>query len=200
MAYNRHMPRAVILGPSLYGGSNISTYFHEQSIQHIERFIRHIHHNCFLGKLFRILLAQYQLYIGFGTPILTQPSNRFPYSEKHYIQYLWEVISSIDLTLQITNTFIPHTTRIADKFIMDCLVEQNLKPHHLCIINNVRLWLRVSTVGDLFDSYTGLLYPLVTTASTQQPSNLQWPCRRKPLPSQVTIWKDNIYHTFVKGH
>lgn len=193
LGYNRHTPLAVILGPYKYGGSNLATYYNEQHIQHIERMLRYIRQNCYLGQLYLTSIEQYQQYIGTELPIFSQPSTNFQYGEKHIVKYIWDACTTIHLTLDIPNLHTSPPTYSNDRFIMDLFIHLNLDDYTLRILNNVRLWLRVEKMSDIFHHTTQQLHLWVSNVTRQNSTPLNWPLRRKPSPTHISIWKTNIY-------
>ena len=175
LGYNCHTPLAVILGPHEYGGSNLTTLFHEQHIQHIERMIQYIQRKCFLGQLYLTSIKQYQQYIGTELPIFSQSSANFQYGEKHIIKYLWDACSSINLTFEITDLQLPPKSFANDRYIMDAFISQHIDNYTLQKLNNVQLWLRVEKMSDIFHHTTFQLHYWVSNASRQNYSPLKWP-------------------------
>ena len=175
LGYNRHMPAVVLAGPYQYGGHNLISCWHEQHCLHIERLIRYICRNCNIGKLLTILMEQYQFFLGIHQPFLSLPSTNYQYGIKHMLQYVWDACTELQVTLHMPSLHIQPLYCVNDYKIMDKFVEKGYPPWKLRILNNIRLWLRVSCGSELFDLLTMTLHSWVPLASQQQTSSFNWP-------------------------
>ena len=79
MGFNRHMPRAAIFGPTLYGGSGLAEAKVEQAVSLITDMITDIQQSNLVGKQFVFLIANYQRYLGTLLPFFSRNPNDFSY-------------------------------------------------------------------------------------------------------------------------
>ena len=69
LGYNKGFPRAVMLGPTTYGGDGVPHLFTESKLLQLEILVMHLRANTTLGQLFRINLNWIQLTLGLSTPL-----------------------------------------------------------------------------------------------------------------------------------
>ena len=70
------------------------------------------------------------------------------------VKYLWDACSTINLTFAITELQPSPTSFSNDNFLMDLFISQQLDTLTLQKLNNIRLWLRVEKMSDIFDHTT----------------------------------------------
>ena len=145
-----------------------------------------------LGKQYMIALEQYQLFLGLEKPLLMQSPENFQYGETHIIQYIWEACAISNLQFHIPNLRIQKRRFSNDKFLMDIFLDLKVPTTIRKVLNNVRLWLRVSRLSDIFDPVTQRLHPWVMSATSQSTSMLEWPQRCRPSPYAIRQWKTYI--------
>ena len=101
MGYNRHMPRAVIFGPTTYGGSGLADAKVEQAVHLIMDMITDIQRSTLVGKQFVFLIANYQRYLGTSIPFFSQNPDDFPYKPANSrITLIWKKMYSHNISIK----------------------------------------------------------------------------------------------------
>ena len=107
LGFNRHMPKAVLYGPKLYGGKQLMNTHTEQTVLHLEIFMAHIRGGDDIGTLQRILLNKQQLVSGAEDFILHTSYSRYQYCEHNEVTFLWDKLSSLGITVDIQGAWRP---------------------------------------------------------------------------------------------
>ena len=116
--YHKGLPRAVLYGPSLYGGTEWDTSYLLQVYEKVRFFLGHVRRNDRLGKLLVILVQTIQLVAGINDQILDTEIKWTTWVETTWITFLqtclWEVNGRIKLECKKYKC-----PRKQDQFIMD---------------------------------------------------------------------------------
>ena len=186
--YSSKMPRAIVFGPEKYGGmaweSPVGMIVQEQ----IKLFIGSMRLQDTVGKLLGTQVTWLQLIAGTKIPVL-QDSRTLPYLPIGWITSLRDKLQNYDITIEISNYWVPQIQRENDKCIMEYVI------HHLprwmwASINLCRLYMQAITITDIttFDGTTIPKEVYLVKAPYRQ-SQLNFPLPTKPTREQRSHWQ-----------
>ena len=149
LGYNKTFPRAVLLGPTDYGGEAIPHLYTEGRIQQIEYLMMHIRANTELGILFKINIDWLQLTAGLGEGFFTT-HRPIPYVS-NWFNGIRDFLIQVNGTLHIRDTYLPVLEREHDKFIMNEFlnIAPRMSSNQFRSLNNWRLFFQVQVLSDI---------------------------------------------------
>ena len=116
--YSSKMPRAVVFGPSTYGGMQWETPLSILLTSQLTMLIGSIRLDDIIGKLILIQLEWIQLVSGLGTPIL-EYTKIIDYIPSGWIQNLHRLLVETGLQVKIDNSWRATKRRVKDDIIME---------------------------------------------------------------------------------
>lgn len=130
------MPRAVVFGPTKYGGIAMIDLETEQLASHLESIVKDLRTDTLQAEEHSIVLAAYQRYMGCGKHFLDNDPNNWPYKPKQYkTTYIWTMIWKHNISIRSSHLWKPVSKYSNDEAIMDGIVrtalEQRGTPGHL---------------------------------------------------------------------
>ena len=207
LGYNRGFPRAVLLGPTDYGGAAIPHLYTECNIQKLEMIIMHVRANTELGILFRINLNWIQLISGLTTPFF---EHSIPQPFLHnWFTGLRDFLISINGTLCISDTYVPQLERIHDQSLMEVFstMSPKLSKNQIRYVLNWRLFFQVQTLSDICNAKGDIIldiylkYPSSDNIKTLRPdriSRVEWPYQPHPTSkSTFSLWVRCLRQCFL---
>jgi len=148
------------------------------------------------------LLETYQLYAGVRDPIL-EDTRSFPWCPDGWVSSLRRFLAQTNSQIILQSRWLAPTRRQGDSHIMDDVWMLNLSKTELTDANNVRLYLRVTTLSEITE-HTGrrILTSCYHRSDTPEPgthgSTLQWPTQPSPGKRAWHTWQKiltNLYLT-----
>jgi hypothetical protein len=127
MGYDHSTPRALIYGPSKFGGLGI---------QHLYIW------NSLLGQAFRINLNYLQLTAGIIEPIL-ESCTPLPYIDNNWILRLRQFLNEINANLEINDIWLPQNQRTNDTPLTTGFMQKTTSRAELKVLNNWRMYYKV---------------------------------------------------------
>jgi len=200
MGYPRSFPRVVAYAPKDYGGVGLRLFGTEQGLHKILQIIKHIRTNTSIGKVYGIVIQNYQLMSGLSQPVL-QDTRTLPWSNAPWIDTTRQFLHTTQSAVLLNNPWITTTRRQHDRHIMDDILGLNLPKQHAIQLQSVRLYLRVTVLSEITDASGLSLLP--TTFKRPNPrynemrddttsSTLRWPNQPSPGPNAWKRWKEII--------
>ena len=149
--YNRHTKRAILYGPKSLGGARFYHLLTLQGMGQLFGFLKHWRApNTQPGTLVRIALAWTQLNAGTGTSILTDVQTPLPHCESKWFKALRSFLHSIDVSLELDDSYVLPLQRENDFYLMDRIItEGTFTDSQLTLINYCRLYLQAITLSDI---------------------------------------------------
>jgi hypothetical protein len=178
MHINRNTSRAIVFGPTAYGGLGLPHLYPHSNFKKLTLFLGHLRLQDKTGKLIMIGLSHIQLIVGSGVLFLNQQYDKFGKEVPGgWLSSVWEFSSQISLTYQIVDHWIPHPQRQGDTFIMTLFRTLSLPSSTITILNRCRLYLQVITVADIASADGKLIVPWVKDGLRHRDrfSTLHWP-------------------------
>ena len=206
---NRHTKRAIIWGPSKYGGLQIKDMYVEQLSRTVQQFVAHIRSDSAVGKTMKISVDAYQLLIGSSKPFMELNPCRFPYrpDSKHTkITFLWEHLHGINATLKIADQWLPTLRYHNDIAIMDAVLEAQTKAvgtasfipnQHIVYANACWLWLKATVLSDITDEVGNNIRPCMMDGSEKCKHDITYPMQENPPPVAWREWRMAIRQSFL---
>jgi ribonuclease HI len=193
--YEKCFPRCVVDAPTMYGGLGFYKIFTEQFGRKIETLISHVNDDSEVGQLVMSDLNLYQITLGTTKPILEgiKPPK---YTDNNWLGdigcYIYKFIGSI----QIDKLWKPTLLRINDRVIMDIVDDLDVTDAEKRIFNNFRIYLRVTTVSQIVDTFGEYILPELmdkdrcTTFNRKRTE--KWPNQQSPDKKYFSTWKKII--------
>ena len=196
LGYNRHLPRAVVYGSSAFGGLNLKHLYIEQGTKHVLNFIKYYRSGGSVGKLLKISLQWLRLIAGFSYCPLSRPQTDYHHIEDKWYQttlrFLYECGASIE-----TEPAPSVLCREHDSCLMEDFLLLQPTPCELKTLNQIRLFLRVTTLSDICTP-TGDEIDRQCWEGTQcKTSTRLWPRMEKPPPRAWSIWRKYISSCYL---
>jgi ribonuclease HI len=193
MGYEHGSPRALIHGPLEMGGCEIPHLYTEMLGLKIESIISHIRADSILGKSFRININYLQLLSGLEQPIFSTRDN-IGYITNNWLIHLRNFLLEINGALHIKDLWQPTKLRQHDIVLMSEFVSLGFNTAELRLINNWRLYFRVTTLAELCNPEGTRIRECFLKEPTSEyvneinPSALQWPNQGKPSKRGFKLW------------
>ena len=196
LGYNRHLPRAVVFGSSSLGGLNFKHLYIHQGTMHVTQFIKHYRSGGNIGKLLQIALRWLRLIAGFSFCPLRRPQANYHHIEDKWfgttIRFLHECNAWIE-----TDDNIQIYSRTQDSSLMEDFLLLDPSPGKLKLLNQCRLFLRVTSLSDICTENGDKLTRNCWEGTDRQPSPLLWPCQHKPSTKAWRIWRSFLSKCYL---
>ena len=186
--YCSKMPRAVVFGPSKYGGMDWENPATICLYEKIKFLLGSIRLQDVVGQLLLIQLSWMQLYAGISIPIL-EYNKSLDYLPPGWIKNLHEYLVDSTVQIELFGGWVPARQREHDAIIMDYVL------HHTpswmwSAINRCRLFLKVTTLADL-TTIDGRQIPskIRKVKKAIRKSNLSFPLQLRPPAADISYWK-----------
>ena len=194
--YNRNMKRAVVFGPTTYGGAGFLRLYDHRGIGQITSFLRHWRKGTVLGQLLRTLITWCNYSVGMSTSVVTDVHISLPHLESQWIGSLRSYLASVDAWIETDEPYVaPRLERVNDDYIMERIVKSGkFSPAQIRTANYCRLFLGAVTLADLTTTtgkyldqakVAGRLSLLLGTTSTKWLKVYQ----ESPSESEWRVWK-----------
>ena len=197
LGYNRHLPRAVVFGSSKFGGLNLKHLYIDQGTKHVTQFIKYYRNGGSIGDLLKISLQWLRLIAGFSFCPLAQPQPNYHHIDDRWytttIRFLYECKASIQ-----TNDTIRIFCRHHDSCLMEDFLLCDPPPRDLKVLNQCRLFLRVSTLSDICSSDGRTITRQCWEGLHPVHSTLLWPKQDKPASSSWSTWRKYITRCYLQ--
>ena len=186
--YSSKMPRAIVFGPSLFGGMQWESPYSILLAEQIKLVIGSLRMEDTVGKLLNIQLQWIQLAVGLSTPVL-EAKTTIPYVPHCWIKLLHEKLVDTNITIQTSTTWIPEDKRANDQIIMD-FVTRHLPPKSWGEINQCRLYLKAITLSDI-TTFDGAYIPdsVYRVAKPYRDSSISFPKQKRPSKAARHEWQ-----------
>ena len=198
LGFNRHMPKAVLYGPRLYGGKQLMNMHTEQTTLHLEIFIAHTRGGQDINTLQRILLNKQQLATGAKDYLFLLPYSRYSYSEHNEVTFLWRQLSALNIQLDIQGAWRPSIRYPQDVFIMEKFVDKGYPVDVLIVLNDVRVYMKVIVLSGITSNQGRKMAQWAMQCEVNLYHKWVWSPRRRPTSQNMKVWRDCIRGTFMK--
>jgi hypothetical protein len=151
--FNKNTKRAILFGPSVYGGANFRHLYTEQGVGQILMFLKYWRTEGQQGTILRIALSWSQMAAGTSTSILEDVTTPLPHLESKWITSLRKYLQTIGGEFELDQDYVPPLQREYDEHIMDIIIDSGrYSDKELCYLNYCRIYLQASTISDLTDA------------------------------------------------
>ena len=99
LGYNQNLPRAIVHGPSEYGGINPHPTYQLQGAHHIVLFIKYINQENNRTQLLNTMIESTQLESGLQTPFLQYPAPFPMYLTQTWITTMWTYMTENNIKI-----------------------------------------------------------------------------------------------------
>jgi len=205
MGYRRNMPRAVVYAPKAIGGLGFRHLGFEQGVQQTLQLIKHMRANTTNGALFQLAINTYQLHAGLSKPIL-EDTRPCPWIPARWFNSIRQFLHTTNSQVILDKLWTIQHRRHFDRHLMEEFIQCNLTTRELQLINNVRLYLRVTTLSEISNhSGTHVLQQYMQYPNLETPfqhtyphvgSTLKWPTQLLPGPQSWKLWKRIVQRVF----
>lgn len=154
MGFHTRTLRAVVFGPIELGGMGAASLTTEQGVNQITSLLKHLRSETTTGDLHKALLEHYQSSSGLSRPIL-KDTNPIDYVDgAPLVDSIRQFMNANRITIQLDRVWTIAQQRERDQHIMEIARSTNTKPGVKFIINQCRIYLRVTQLSDIMD-HTG---------------------------------------------
>jgi hypothetical protein len=193
--YERNFPRAVVHGPSTYGGIGMKQLYSETCCQKIQTIITNINGETELGFVIWLVLNWLQIVSGIGEPIL-ESSQILNYMDKTWFTAVKGYINDTRVKIVIDNIWIVKPMRQHDIVLMDVVNTLDINNARKRDFNNWRLYFKVNTLSEITNYYGNKIregYFNKKKLNTETSNScLKWPNQQHPTKTYFNKWKDVI--------
>ena len=206
MGINRHTPKALLFGPTSYGGFQLHDIYCDQIIQHIQRLQKHIRRQDVAGRAFMSNLNAYAILLGSATPTFQLSRTRYMYAGEYRttVYFLWKMTTIWHLNLCYTGQHIiqqqyaNEKVTIMDEAAYDSKIEWD--NDKLSAINACRLYHGVVFLSDMLQynrRYINKEYLFGRYSMRTKEKKMNWPTQPLPPDEQWVIWREFILRKYV---
>jgi hypothetical protein len=192
---NRHSRRSVLFSGPKYGGLSLPDLYDDQGLGQLMLFIGHIKLGDDTGQLILSTLTHIQLKTGSSRPVFSLSFKVYEcLLDPTWITSIWSYVSSIKVTVEIENQWLPTPMRDGDTMLFDQALSLNFTTLQLRQINECRMYLQVIIVSDISTADGKYILPHIYKGkrSTDRISSLHWPATRRPVT--WAAWKLFLQH------
>ena len=200
LGFARSFPRAVLYGPTQFGGFGLRTLHAHQGIEQIILFLQHYRLQDSPGKLLRMTLDWYQHYCGMSFPLFAAPCLSVPHAPEGWLSSCRAFLAHCGGRLMITSEWVrlPKPLRQSDKILMNEFTTLNLKPKQLKILNYCRLYLQVECLSEICSLDGSHILPAAWNGlRLPSRSRLHWPIQTRPRT--WSLWKNSLARLFLRN-
>jgi hypothetical protein len=148
MGMDRSTHRALIHGPSEYGGFGVRHLYTEMMGMKVETLISHLRASTELGTSFIININYIQLLAGTKQPIF-QSKDDLSYVQMNWLLHIRNFLMEINATLEISNLWRPQKQCQNDQFLMKAFRDKKATKAELIVLNNWRLYYKVTLLSEI---------------------------------------------------
>lgn len=196
LGLNRNFPRAVLYGPTRYGGLAFPNLYLEQGIEHIKWLISIFRYPRQITSLMQIYLRYQQLEAGISEYIL-KSKHPLTYLTTTWVTHTIEFLQLHNIQVDITIAWLPPVQRENDRYIMDLILEDSYTEKELEHLNKCRLYLQVYLLSDVYTADgKALELWVISFSDIRRKSKWEWPHTSKPSNYSRYIWKRAIQKIF----
>jgi hypothetical protein len=147
----KSFPRAVVYGPTKFGGIGLRYLYTESSCIKIDCLINHIKTDTSLSIEMKININWVQLHAGTSTPIL-ESTQQLLYIEYNWFLSIKEFLNMINAKIEITNLWQPTPLREGDIILMDEVEKLDISIAKKRSFNCWRLFFRINNLSEMTNS------------------------------------------------
>ena len=186
-----NFPRFVVFATGQFGGMGWLSMYTTQIIEKVSFFLKNVRNGTRLGKLFRIVCENLQLFTGIKENILDTKVDWTQWAPNGWVPNLWHGLNKMNGG--IMTIFKTHSEqRVHDKHLMNIFYERDLSANELELINSCRLYLKVILLSDICDYFGTTIDIRVLECNPIRNSVLDWPIQREPTPKAKKLWKQHL--------
>ena len=198
---NRHMKRAIIWGPTKYGGLAIKDIYTEQLCSTLNKFISHIRTGTSVGTTLNIAIDAYQIFLGISKPFFEVDPHTIPHRlppTHSKITFIWEALHPLNAHIKLADHWTPKAKYLNDEAIIESIIRAKKKhkgsssfipSQHIVYANACRLWLRVTMLSDIVTDDGTHIHDKYLYGTEQRQTTTQYPHQEKPPPVAWKEWR-----------
>ena len=152
--YLRNTSKALLYGPTTYGGAGMIPWSVLQGEGQILNFLKYWRSSdSLVTPILKIALSWFQYQTGVGFPILQFPQRRIPSVDSRYLPSLRQFLATIQGSIEVDEPFLPNLQRAHDRFIMDIAFDLDIfTTPEIDQINRCRMAIGAITLADLTEA------------------------------------------------
>ncbi len=194
---NKHTSRAIVFGPSEYGGLEMPELYTPEGIGQLWLLLGHLRLRYETASLILIDISYLQLIVGSSTLFFNLPFTMYGHStDGGWLSSSWQFLNSIGFQLYIKQAQPPPLPRQNDIALMDYFVSLHLKPKLLRVLNRCRIYLQVIYLSDVCSADgSHILCPYKHGHRLPaRTSALDWPYQPRPPATAWKQWISTLQH------
>jgi hypothetical protein len=193
--YEISFPKAVIHGPTEFGGLGFQKLYVESNVNKIESILCHINKQTTLGATMKMNINWIQMHSGIQQPFL-ETTNPLEYLQQNWFVEIRKFLVTSKATIKIKNLWIPTLLWTNDSMIMQQKILQKDTKRNQKIINNWRLYFKVLYKSEIINYSGDCVKPEFMrrdhTKEYTPASKLRWPIQEKPEQNRYRTWLNYI--------
>ncbi len=196
LGLNEHFPRAIIYGPTQYGGMAIPTSLSKTSTTRLNYFLYHIRETSNVGTKLEASIIYLQLEIGLFTSLFSSSFSTYGFlATKTLVKQIWSETEPYGLQLRHheAQSWLPNPQGKDDRPLMSiaCI---HYNKREVSRINRYRLYLRVISVYDVLTYDGKQVHPELARGRqvASRTSTIHWVDFPKPPKKDMTLWTSFI--------
>ena len=144
------MKRAVVFGPSEYGGASFLRLYDHQGIGQVTSFLQNCRNNTVAEQLLRVLEAWCNFSVGMSSLVVTDVYTPLPHLESMWVGSLRDYLASAGAWFETDDALVAPLERVNDDYIMARIVHSHqFTSAQIKTLNYCRLYLGALTLSDL---------------------------------------------------
>ena len=201
LGLNSKLPTAIRYGPTEMGGLGLMDLRTEGGLEMIRYFRHSVYKNSQVGKLLLLSLQTSQLESGIPNRLLEETSIVIPYLTPTWILSMRQYMYNHNISIQVNSAAVTTLLSPKDDYIMSIQRLKKYATGQQIDINLVRIYLQVSTIGEIsdpddFKRISG--GALRATRPDSFVSNSGWPRQQQPSNEQIRLWKSYLTSQFCR--
>ena len=197
--YCKKMPRAVVYGPTSWGGMEWDNILVLSLYEKLKLLIGSIRLDDKVGQLIKVQLSWLQLFSGSSTPLLELKTS-IPYLPKGWLTNIHQLLVETGIQVELSSGWIPTIQREEDQVLMD-IVHNKIPEWAWAGINRCRLYLKVNTITDIV-TLDGKYIPadIRMVKRKLRESALNFPLQLRPNKDDIEQWTYLLGQISSNGH
>ena len=198
---NRNTARAIIHGPSDYGGLTIRHVYGEQGYGQLRLLLGHLRNKDHTGELIRISLSYLQLLVGSTKLALNLPYSKYAgWIESSWLTSVWAFLDRTSFAVDIRRAWTPPPQRAGDVALMTFFIESGYTKRDLVLLNQCRIYHQLFFLSDIATADGRRIEEIYKTSerNTARQSQWKWPRQGKPAKTTWTLWRNALSY-FEQG-
>jgi len=199
---NRNTSRAIIHGPSRYGGLNMSHVYGEQGNGQLRLLLGHLRNRDHTGELIIIAMSYLQILTGSTRCFLNLPFAKYSkWMERTWLTSIWELLDRVQFTIDMRRAWTPSAQRQGDAALMTMFISSGYKGGDLAQLNRCRVYHQVFFLSDVATADGTRIEDRYRQPerNRERLSQWKWPAQGQPDDKAWELWREALTYFETYG-